>query len=75
MQSIGTAALLLGALTVFYVVRAAWWPFVQCRRCQGAGERRPRFSLRAARCSRCAGSGERLRLGIRVLHASRGYGR
>lgn len=68
--------LVLGLLVgLVYVVRTTWRPFVPCRRCEGAGERRRRFSRSTVRCVRCDGLGERLRLGVRLWHVSTGRGR
>lgn len=71
----GTLLVLGLLLALVYVVRTTWRPFVPCWRCEGAGERRLRFSRSTVRCVRCGGLGERLRLGVRLWHVSTGRGR
>ncbi len=72
MGSLLVMGLLVGLV---YVVRTTWRPFVPCRCCEGAGERRRRFSRSMVRCVRCGGLGERLRVGVRLWHLSTGRGR
>jgi DnaJ-class molecular chaperone len=57
-------ALVLGLI---WVVRARFWPYTQCRRCEGrkvnAGSNGKRYGL----CSKCHGSGSRIVLGARTV--------
>lgn len=64
MTLLEVALILLAA----WVVRAYFWPYARCRRCQGRktnkGSGRKRFGL----CKKCGGSGSRQVLGSRTVH-------
>ncbi len=58
------SALILLALvvTVGYVLTVWTWPFVNCRRCSGAGKTRSFLNRKTHRvCRRCGGTGRQLR--------------
>lgn len=63
--------LTLGALTI-YTAACAFWPYMACRRCKGAGKRRSPSGKAWRPCPRCVGTGRRVRLGRRVYEALRG---
>jgi hypothetical protein len=50
----------------WYMGACAWFPFADCRKCEGEGEFRSRSGRTFRRCRRCKGTGERVRLGRRV---------
>ena len=57
----------LAALALTWVVRARFWPYAQCRRCEGrkvnAGSNGKRYGL----CGKCHGAGSRVVLGARTV--------
>lgn len=59
----------IGAVVVVglvWLVVAARWPFLPCRRCDGTGQRSTPLGRGWRECGRCAGSGRRVRLGREV---------
>jgi hypothetical protein len=54
------------AVTAGYAFACAWWPFMDCRRCEGLGKIRSPSGRAFRRCRTCKGSGGRLRHGRRV---------
>jgi hypothetical protein len=51
-----------------WVVRAYFWPFGPCRRCQGSKTNRGSTKRRFGTCKRCRGSGFRQVLGSKQVH-------
>ncbi len=51
-----------------WVIRAWFWPFTQCRRCEGrkvnTGSTRKRYGL----CKKCGGTGQRQIVGSKQVH-------
>jgi hypothetical protein len=58
-----------------YLGACAWWPFANCRRCDGAGKFRSPSGKAWRNCKRCKGSGRRVRFGVRVVDWLRGAGK
>lgn len=58
-----------------YLGACAWWPFANCRRCDGAGRFRSPSGKAWRNCKRCKGSGRRVRFGVRVVEWLRGAGK
>jgi hypothetical protein len=53
---------------LYYVAECCWWPFANCRKCDGAGRFKPEKRKVWRNCRRCKGSGRRLRIGRRVYN-------
>lgn len=52
---------------VWYAAHCWWWPFGNCRKCDGAGRFRSASGRAWRPCRRCKGSGSRVRFGRRLL--------
>ena len=62
------AAVAVMVWTAAYAAACAFWPFANCRRCDGSGKRRSPSGRAFRTCPRCRGTARRLRTGRRVFN-------
>ncbi len=55
------------AITIGYAIACRFWPYANCRRCEGSGQKRSPSGRNWRACRKCKGSGTRVRTGRRRL--------
>jgi len=65
-RAIPLAILAVTGYAAFYLAACAIFPFGNCRRCHGTGQRRSPTGRSFRLCRRCEATGRRVRIGRRV---------
>jgi hypothetical protein len=60
--------LLILAAAGIWAIRAWFWPYTRCGRCDGTGRNRGSGTRRFGLCKKCGGSGRRQVRGSRMIH-------